>query len=31
MDTLIKRTVRILKDNDRGTHTVPPPLLYPHQ
>ena len=31
MDTLIKRAVRTLKDNDRGTHTVPSPRLYPHQ
>ncbi len=31
MDALIKKAKQVLLDNDRGTHTVPSPRLYPHQ
>ncbi len=31
MTDLAERAARILRDNDRGEHTVPSPKLYPHQ
>lgn len=31
MDTLSEQCIETLKNNDRGTHTVPSPHLYPHQ
>ncbi len=31
MNDLATRAAQVLKDNDRGEHTVPSPKLYPHQ
>jgi neutral trehalase len=31
MDTLSEQCVAVLKQNDRSTHTVPSPGIYPHQ